>query len=196
MKVQSSGHAQLNQSRTILLRFVIVFLAISLVSCVTPVPRSDTPVAERNIGDVQTSGANGETVRWGGTIAKVDNVENGTLLQIVSRPLSSWGRPLHNDQSAGRFIAQVDGFLDPVIMKAGKDVTVLGMLTELRQGKVGETAYSFPVVTVSQLKMWKPRQPASPYYDNYWRHDFWHDWPFGHHRPHGHLKGAEGRFTF
>ena len=132
-------------------------------------------------------------MRWGGTIAKVENTEKGTWLQVVSRPLSSWGRPIHNDQTEGRFIAQVDSFLDPVIMKAGKDVTVLGTLSEVKQGKVGETAYSFPVITVSQLKMWRPRQSTNSYHDRYWRDDFWHDWPFGHHR---HLKGVEGRFEF
>lgn len=168
---------------------------MSLVACVAPVPRSDMPLVERAVGEVQVSGANGETVRWGGTIAKVENTNKGTLLQVVSRPLSSWGRPIHNDQTEGRFIALVDRFLDPVIMKAGKDVTVLGTLTDVREGKVGETPYAFPVVTVSQLKMWKPRQPSS-YHDNYWRHDFWHDWPFGHHRPHRHLNGVEGRFAF
>ncbi len=175
---------------------VIVLFATSLVSCVTPEPRTDIPWAERKISDVQISGADGETVRWGGTIAKVENTEQGTSLQIVSRPLSTWGRPIHNDKTDGRFIAHVDDFLDPVIVKAGKDVTLIGVLTDVTEGKVGETVYQFPVLTVSQIKIWKPRQPSTSYPNGHWRHDFWHDWPFGRRRPHGHVKGAEGRFSF
>ena len=57
-------------------------------------------------------------MRWGGTIASVNNRDDDTTeLQIVSRPLDRRGRPRHVDVSEGRFVAEVDGFLDPEIVR-------------------------------------------------------------------------------
>ncbi|ASJ71268.1 Slp family lipoprotein [Granulosicoccus antarcticus] len=126
-------------------------------------------------------------VRWGGTITRVLNrADNTTLVEIVSRPLYSGGRPIHDDRSDGRFLAEIDEFLDPQIVEAGRDMTVLGGLSERRVGKIGEAEYLFPVVAVQSYKYWKEMVvvPASHFphwnrYPSYGRNDpLWRDWPF------------------
>lgn len=121
-------------------------------------------------------------VRWGGTIARIENqADQQTMLEIVARPLNGGGRPLHNDRSDGRFLALVPRFLDPEIVKVGRDVTVLGQLSELQSGKIGETEYLFPVVQVDDFKFWKRRVAVRPTYFLHGSiHPYLHDDPFGH----------------
>jgi len=143
-------------------------------------PVLDTVVAEASSEDEPI-------VRWGGTIASVMNRADGsTLLEIVSRPLYSGGRPIHDDRSEGRFLALLDGFLDPEIVTAGRDMTVLGRLTGKTTGKVGESDYAFPVVLISDYRFWKPVVTVSPRHFPHWNRyppfghsdPFRRDWPF------------------
>lgn len=126
-------------------------------------------------------------VRWGGSIASVMNRADGsTLLEIVSRPLYSGGRPIHDDRSEGRFLALIDDFLDPEIVTAGRDMTVLGRLTGKAAGKVGESDYLFPVLLISDYRFWKPVVTVPPRHFPHWNRyppfghadPFRRDWPF------------------
>ena len=127
-------------------------------------------------------------MRWGGTITEVRNTAEGTtVLEVVSRPLRRGGRPIRDDRTDGRFLAEVDGFLDPEIVKAGRDVTVSGRLEALREGRIGESDYRFPVVAVSDYRYWKVRPRTVPVHfphpyplGSAHHHPFWHGWP---HRP-------------
>lgn len=128
-------------------------------------------------------------VRWGGTIVSVRNTADGTsVLEIVSRPLRSDGRPVRNDVTDGRFLAEVDAFLDPEIIEAGRDVTVTGELEDRREGRIGEFDYLYPVVSVDDYRYWRSLPNRSPAYLSHpWPlgHDshgiFGHGWPYHHH---------------
>jgi outer membrane lipoprotein len=185
-----------------LLALAIISLVASWLSgCVSaqPVPSSpDLIVSAVSPNDVRTSGATGSLVRWGGTIASIENTADGlSVLEIVSRPLYSGGRPIHNDQSAGRFIAETADFLDPEIVKAGRDMTLVGTVSEVREGKVGDANYRFPVVSIDTYRYWKPQSSASVQQRHHWnefgphRHDsFWDDWPFTPHRHPSHNRSG------
>lgn len=126
----------------------------------------------------------GQTVRWGGTIARVENQSNQTTLEIVSRNLSRQGRPEQDDTTDGRFIAVVEGFLDPVIYSAGREVTVNGQLAGVVDGKIDQHDYQYPVVTAKVIHLWEeiievqPMYPPGywpyhdPFWDSYWRRQF------------------------
>ncbi len=124
-------------------------------------------------------------VRWGGTIASINNQSAGkTRLEVVSRPLYGGGRPIHDDRSDGRFVAIVNAFLDPEIVKVGRDITVLGNVQRLESGTVGESAYVYPVVVVESYRYWKKRVAARLRHFPHWntypyrRYDpFWDNWP-------------------
>ncbi|MFK8083963.1 MAG: Slp family lipoprotein [Granulosicoccus sp.] len=185
---------------------VIVFSTL-LVSCTTGKSEltSDSPIMEISIEDAQrddslplfseaardpvSQGNRYDTVRWGGTIARVQNLPDQiTSLEIVSRPLSRAGRPRHIDKTSGRFIALVTDFLDPEIYRAGRDITVVGTLTGRQTGKVGESDYVFPVVNSTRYFFWKKEAVTKPHQLLHWHgyprhyHDpFWSPWP--HRRP-------------
>jgi len=84
-------------------------------------PLPDNPALTRVSAD--TAAHAGRKVRWGGSVEQLENQAQETWLEIVERPLDDNGRPRESDQSGGRFIAKVAGFLDPVIYTRGRDIT-------------------------------------------------------------------------
>jgi len=164
--------------------FLLLAALISLQAC-SHVPQqlrdgppvSPTPVEVR-ADIVQHIGT---TVRWGGTIAKIDNQPTNSLLELVSRPLSSSGRPQETDASNGRFLVLIEGFLDPIVYAAGRELTVIGQVQGLEQRTIGEYRYNYPMLHAQQYYLWQPRQSLQPdpfYYPAYpWpRHPYGHYW--------------------
>lgn len=124
-----------------------------------------------------------EEVRWGGIVARVENLEKDTLIEIVNLPLGRQARPVASQETGGRFIARVPGFLDPMIYTQGKEITVVGMLSEPMPGKVGEHKINFPVVDTRGHQLWAER-PNYEYvevysaWDPYWFYHRPYYWPY------------------
>lgn len=126
----------------------------------------------------------GQRVRWGGTIARVENREASTDLEVVARELGSSGRPRQSDRSAGRFIARVAGFLDPAVYSEGRQVTIAGTIVEETSARIGEHKYRYPVVNAETVYLWEPLRDVpdrygyyyDPFYDPFWYP--WRPWPY------------------
>jgi outer membrane lipoprotein len=97
----------------------------------------------------------GKLARWGGVIAKIENYADNTMLEIVHFQLKSSTRPQQKDQTLGRFKIYQEGFLDPIIFKEGRSVTVLGIIGTKEKGKIGEHEYAYPVLKASYVHLWK-----------------------------------------
>jgi len=177
-------------------RGLSVIAGASLIGCVATPANLGQSLTAVKVNEVVSQGVNGELVRWGGTIAVIQNNEESTTVEIVSRPLSDWGRPLRNDQTDGRFIARIDQILDPKEVTRGMDITLLGVLTDIQAGNVGETPYEFPVLDVQKLKVWEPQDQSIPYAYGFWHDPFNHQWPHSEHRPYSALDRVEGQFEF
>lgn len=125
----------------------------------------------------------GQEVRWGGIIARVENLEKDTLIEVVNLPLDRQARPVKDSQTGGRFIARVPGFLDPMIYQMGKEITLVGMLGDPMPGKVGKHEINFPVVDTRNHYLWKER-PRREYvevysvWDPYWFYHRPYHWPY------------------
>ncbi|MDF3124339.1 Slp family lipoprotein [Rheinheimera sp. 1928-s] len=98
------------------------------------------------------------TARWSGVIAEVSNKANQTRLEVVYFPSGTNGRPHVSDQTKGRFVAYIKGFLDPMVYQPGKSVTVLGELTRSEIGKVDEYEYRYPVIKDATVYLWPKLQ--------------------------------------
>ena len=194
-----------------LFRFLVLgFLAAAVSACATA-PTS--PIAkqyrqEANSEDVsftmvlQNPDAYiNDIVLWGGSIIESTNIENGTEIIVLQAPLGSGERPENAESSLGRFIAMSSKFLDPAIYTKGKQLTLAGQVTGKKILKLGKTSYTYPVVTIKQLYLWKNPQYyyyGNPYpypypYDYWYRgwgpywgpYDDWYPWyaPYpGHYR--------------
>ena len=109
----------------------------------------------------------GKQARWGGVIADVTNLKDQTMLEIVYFPLANSGRPKVKNETEGRFRAFYDGFLDPMVYKKGKSVTVLGRLQEKVTGTIGEHEYQYPVLAVTYAHLWKEIQQVDARWDEF-----------------------------
>ncbi|MEE4245363.1 MAG: Slp family lipoprotein [Kangiellaceae bacterium] len=96
-------------------------------------------------------------LRWGGVIASIKNEKEHSVVEIVAKPLGSSSRPLMTDKTEGRFLALINGFVDPLIYQRGREITVVGKLTETIDGKIGEMEYKFPIINVQAYQLWSRR---------------------------------------
>jgi outer membrane lipoprotein len=161
-----------------------LLLAVVLSGCASRLPESirDAAVSELSVaqvrkGDVQQY--TGTEVRWGGSIAVVENTPSETLIEVVSQPLGQDGRPDANGDGDGRFIAKFPGFLDPLVYDKQRQLTVVGTLRGEVTRKIGEYAYTFPVVEVQSHHLWKEMNRSGYNAGDWWRYDCY---PFPYYR--------------
>src|SRR6187431_3839940 len=65
-------------------------------------------------------------VMLGGELLSTRNLAEGTLLEILQKPLDSTDRPLDSDHTEGRFMALCEGYLDPAVYSKGRQTTLAG----------------------------------------------------------------------
>jgi outer membrane lipoprotein len=159
----------------------ILIAAWFISGCASKLPQEITTHVEGspNISDVSENSDKykGQFVRWGGSIASIEKKEDETWLEVVSRELERHGRPENSDQSAGRFLARVNQFLDPEIYSRGRLITIYGELVGTRDGKIGDKPYKFPVVKSKTAYLWAEYRdlPAYPYYHRPYYYDPFRD---------------------
>jgi outer membrane lipoprotein len=91
---------------------------------------------------------------WGGTIVQVKQTSNnGSLLEVVQNPLDRRDRVENTDITYGRFLAQSETLLDPLVYRTGRIVTVAGELVEARTGRIGESEYLYPVLRAREVHL-------------------------------------------
>lgn len=98
------------------------------------------------------------TARWSGVIAKVENNAKNTRLEVVYFQGNESGRPKITDQTEGRFVAYINGFVDPMVYQQGKSVTVLGQLAPVETGLVDKFEYIYPVIQQAVVYLWPKQQ--------------------------------------
>lgn len=127
-------------------------LTLTLAAC-APAPLYKTGPTASSATPTQVAAAPGNyneaQIVWGGRIIHVENLQATTRVEILAYPLDSSQRPRLNAAAAGRFIAEVPGFLDPMNYPEGTPVTVIGQVAGTQDGRVGEAAYVFPLVQVA-----------------------------------------------
>ncbi len=153
-------------------RLTSVFCLLLLGGCASNVPMTiqNKPVPNISYSQVKDNISSnvGQTVRWGGKIISVENREQSTWVEILATRLKSFGRPGSQDKYQGRFIARIDGFLDPEYYAKDKQLTVYGQIEDELTKKIDEHAYQYPVIAVNEYYLWPDyRRYRHPYYYPY-----------------------------
>lgn len=140
-----------------------IFVLISLVwvaGCAPPFPRELMKKVDPKLSFVQLRNNperyRGEWVMVGGMIIDVKNTKEGTLIEVLQKPLENNGRPQRTDNTEGRFIASSDQFLDSAVYYAGRDITFIGEVAGLKTLRLGDVEYGYPVITIKDLHLWEP----------------------------------------
>jgi outer membrane lipoprotein len=97
----------------------------------------------------------GKLVLLGGTIAQTVNSKQGTVIEVVQKPLDYWGKPKRTDRTGGRFLLLSPGYLDVMIFAPGREITVAAEVAGTRSKALDEMEYSYPVVIDRELKLWE-----------------------------------------
>lgn len=183
-------------------RLPIILLTLLLSACASNLPKtiSDAPVKTASVAEVRNNikDFTHREVRWGGTVASVTNFANHSEIEVVSRDLYKSGRPKNNDQSAGRFIAEVAEFIDPDVYKKDREVTIHGVISGSKNNQIGEYDYFYPLVKADALHLWAETKETVHPYDYY--DPFFYPWfyrpgfgYYGRHFHRGHI--SRGHIT-
>ena len=158
------------------MRSLLALVVLLLTAC------SNVPVAIKNAPDPDLqltqitgniSSYQGQFVRWGGQVIKVDNNDDGAIIEVAQFPLNSYGRPEISKDSEGRFLARTEAFVDPYIFKAGTLLTVAGIVTAGQNVTIDRKTLSLPIVKIKELYRWS----ASAYRRT---PDYWYGYPYYH----------------
>jgi outer membrane lipoprotein len=143
-------------------RFVFCALfALSLTSaCAPPFPQQMLARVDRNLSfkELQKNPDNykGAWVMLGGMIMAVRNTKEGTMIELLQKPLDSSGRPLKTDTTEGRLLIVTDEFIDAAVYRAGRELSVIGEVSGQKVQPLGEIEYHYPLVLVKSLHLWEP----------------------------------------
>ena len=98
----------------------------------------------------------------GGVIVASSNLKNETQIEVLGFPLDDGQEPKTNDAPLGRFVILQPGYLETADYASGRHITVVGSLTGTRQGRIGESDYTYPVVKPDRVHLW-PQESETRY---------------------------------
>jgi outer membrane lipoprotein len=184
---------------------VCIFLLMAVTGCASPIAKTLRQEAAPGVTFPMVF-ANpdayvGDTVVWGGSIIRTVNTREGSRLFVLQTVLGLRDKPGATDTSEGRFIAETDRFLDPLVYAKGRLITVAGRVAgkETMARKKADIGYTYPLVKVEQLYLWKKPEPTPPlYWAPYWgpwEYDPFWDFPYydGFERYEGERREHRGR---
>lgn len=123
----------------------------------------------------------GKVVLLGGEIVQTQTAPEGSTIEVLEKSLDRWGSPRETDQSGGRFILTSPDFLDPLVYREGRRITVAGEVQGKKVGKIGDRDYTYPVLKILEIHLWaEPRKypDAYPYPFPVWSYWYFHGYPF------------------
>ncbi|MEJ2695913.1 MAG: Slp family lipoprotein [Candidatus Sulfobium sp.] len=155
----------------LLLCFAVLFLVSACAYPISKGLRKEAEKSPRFATVLKSPGMyTGSVVIWGGIIIETINHKKGSEVLVLETPLDYEGEPEDSEYSHGRFIATTSGYLDPEIYRKGRKVTVAGEIISPEKRKIGETTYTYPVISIREIHIWKVQEAYYPpsYYGYGW----------------------------
>ncbi|HOO38585.1 MAG TPA: Slp family lipoprotein [Deltaproteobacteria bacterium] len=120
----------------------------------------------------------GSRVLWAGIVIDTKAFKDHTIVEVLQKPADYQGRPKTVDVSQGRFLARYNGFLDPAVYTSGREVTIAGEIAGTKVSTIGEYAYTYPVVLITEIHLWPVESEKEYHYFYYptYYHDRWRYW--------------------
>lgn len=165
--------------------FFAILVSLTLVAACAPVISSQIRAQVEPGLDLKEAKQNpdaykGKIVLWGGIILRAENQKDGTMLEILQKPIDWLERPEDVDRSQGRFLALCKGYLDTAIYARGREVTVAGSIDGEETRPLGQIHYTYPLILVKEIHLWAKRSPAPVYVwppPYYWGYPWWYFGP-------------------
>jgi outer membrane lipoprotein len=130
----------------------------------------------------------GKYALLGGLIATTKNSNDGGQVEVVQLPLNRDGIPEDTFESGGRFLATSPEFLDPLVYKSSRVLTLVGEVKGKKVQPLDGVDYSYPVLAIREVYLMKTPQSEkvapyplygpyynySPYYYGYGSDPYWY----------------------
>ncbi|MBC8412384.1 MAG: Slp family lipoprotein [Nitrospira sp.] len=153
--------------KILLLCALTLFLNISCASVLQDELLKDG-IYEMRPADIKKNAAyyRGKTFILGGIIINTSVIAEGTLIEALFVPVNKRGYLKNPESGAGRFMALYRGteILDPIIYRESREISIAGVFTSIKKGKIGEMLYSYPVFEIKQIYLWAENDPRDHYY--------------------------------
>ncbi len=165
---------------------LLLLTLIMLTSC-APVLRYD--LMKKGVFNVPPSAVRGNPEAYrgklfilGGIIVDTRVTDEGTLIEAIYVPVNSLGYLKNLSAVDGRYLALYDGFLDPLIFRKDREITLAGEFVENRRGKIDGMEYVYPLFRIKEIYLWEEKRyyyispPPPPwYYPPWWYDPWWYD---------------------
>jgi outer membrane lipoprotein len=138
--------------------YIVAFMLVALSACATtpPYPEEALHAVDRTMTPEQAvqETARDVQVLWGGVIIKAANTADHTDFTVLFYPLDKSQRPDMDQKPRSRFIVRYPGYLETMVYAPGREVTILGSLQGVEEGKVGDAPYTFSVLKADKVYLW------------------------------------------
>lgn len=139
---------------------LFIFSLIVTAGCAPPFPKQTMDRVNRNASFEELKKDperfKGTWVMLGGMIVSSKNLKEGTLVEILQKPLDTDGQPLRTDSTEGRFLVQSDSYLDPAVYHQGRLITVIAEVLGRKELPLDEIIYPYPLLLMKDLHLWNP----------------------------------------
>ncbi len=144
--------------QSVVLRITLGILVLLDAACATRPPFELQGVAH-NITPSQVvanfPGEKGKRVVWGGVVVSAKNQPDVTELEILAYPLTFRLMPDTDRPPQIRFLVRYPGYLETVDYAPGRLVSVLGVVSDVVEGKIGDSVYHYPLLRAEKLHLWE-----------------------------------------
>lgn len=96
----------------------------------------------------------GSALMLGGTIAAVQNTQEGGQIEVIQYQLTDDGYPDESQGSAGRFLATSPVHLDTALYPEGKLITIFGKAKGSRPLQTDDVKTVYPVISLQEAHVW------------------------------------------
>ncbi len=152
-----------------------------LTGCVHPISKQMRESVDPTVSLSQLfenpDAQSGKKVILGGDIVETRNLPGKTEIEVVQKPVDSFGYVEGGDATLGRFIFVRPGYLEAEVYEKGRQVIGAGRIVGGQDGKLGEADYRYPVIEAEELHL-EEEYEYGPYYDPFYPH-YYH--PFYRH---------------
>ncbi|MEJ2723323.1 MAG: Slp family lipoprotein [Deltaproteobacteria bacterium] len=163
--------------------FVLVLCVAAFAGCSYPISQQLRQEARKDLTFpmVLENPTNyiGSIVLWGGSIIETVTLTEGSEIFVLQTPLDHMEVPAASRHSQGRFIAKSSRFLDPEIYKNGRKITLAGEITGKETRPLGKSQYTYPVVAIKELHLWKKKKAYVYPYPSYFGWYYGPGWGWG-----------------
>ncbi|WP_408631167.1 Slp family lipoprotein [Methylocaldum marinum] len=135
----------------------LLILTLQLYGCGSVLSRTSTDQINPSISPEAVLGNPksyiGQTILIGGTILNAENLQEGTLLEVLSYPTNRRGEPKLGEPPFGRFFLLYPGYLDTLIYQRDRRVVAAGRIVGERTTETGGTVRALPLLHSVEIKL-------------------------------------------